>query len=107
MATNLNLVLAFAAGITGGVVSMVFNPAHVQAQVAAPPAVPQPVQPAPDEIRGRRFVFTDSRGLPLATLGTEISVVRQELQVVLRDAQGREIWKAGSGTQFRPLGGER
>ncbi len=73
------VVVAFAAGLLGGIASRYFSPQAVHAQSL------------PSELRAQKFVLVDERGAVLGILAQESG--RSALK--LFDADGREIWSAG------------
>ena len=78
-----SVVLSFAAGLLGGVLSHYLSPQLVHAQ-----------SPAPTEFRAERFVLVNDKGAVLGTLSNEGG--RPYLK--LFDEHGREIWSAGRQT---------
>jgi hypothetical protein len=97
MKRNLNLTLAFAAGLLGGVTSRWFAPTPVLAQ--APAAVPK-------EIKAQRFTLVGEDGAVLGTFGAEPRLngrIKATGSIRLFDESGKEIWSAG-GPQIRTLG---
>jgi hypothetical protein len=97
MKKHLNIVFALAAGLVGGLISRYIAPPVVMAQN-------QP--PFSSEMRAQSFVIVDAMGKTIATFafGRTANAGRPSAGgiVVLRDADGHEIWSAG-GTQFRTL----
>ena len=85
------IVLSFAAGLLGGVVSHYLSPELVHAQ-----------SQAPKEIRAENFVLVNAKGTVLGTLSDEGG--RPSLK--LFDARGQEIWSAGGriGVRAAALG---
>ena len=77
------IVLSFAAGLLGGVLSHYASPQLVHAQ-----------SPAPTEFRAERFVLVDRNGTVLGTLSAEQG--RPSFQ--LFDGHGHPIWSAGGRT---------
>jgi hypothetical protein len=78
-----NIVLSFAAGLLGGVISHYLSPELVHAQ-----------SQGPREFRAERFVLVNEKGSVLGTLSNEGG--RPSLK--LFDEHGREIWSAGGQT---------
>jgi hypothetical protein len=104
MSTKLSLALAFAAGLTGGMLSSFLTPARVLAQTPAAPPGPLSQGMPQAEIRARKFVLVDAAGNSVGIFTTSISNTAQGgAAVVLQDEHGREIWRAGGG--FRSLSG--
>ncbi len=97
MKKHLNIALALAAGLIGGLISRYIAPPFVMAQT------PTPVT---KDLRAESFVIVDSAGKTIATFasgrGTNAGRPSTGGIVVLRDSDGHEIWSAG-GTQFRTL----
>jgi len=76
------LVLAFAAGVMGGLLSQAIATKPVLAESQAPP---------PREIRAQSFVLVDEAGSVLGKFSVD-GVGRPALR--LFDSRGREIWSA-------------
>ena len=104
MTQKWTLVIALAAGFVGGAISNRFSlvPVHAQNSNASP-----------KEIRAQSFVLVDPSDRALGTFTVEPLVPQYvkgrpvvEPHVVLRDSEGREIWRAG-GSAIRPLMSER
>ena len=113
---NKQSVLALVAGLLGGMAT------HY---IAPPVALAQNQPPARRDLRAQSFTLVDQSDRNLATFSAE--PVRQptivpnprsrnpnqttqpvpEMRIVLRDANGREIWSAGSEPQLRPLLSEK
>jgi|HubBroStandDraft_6_1064221.scaffolds.fasta_scaffold3322903_1 hypothetical protein len=99
MSQKLNLILAFAAG-SGGALLTHYG-ASTPAFAQAPPAAIQ-------EVRAKSFILIDAQDRTLAKL-TYVPNPGPPLpgpprgRVVLLDPTGREIWSAG-GNMMRPLG---
>jgi|HubBroStandDraft_6_1064221.scaffolds.fasta_scaffold2005810_1 hypothetical protein len=97
MKRHLNVALALVAGLVGGLISRYIAPPAVMAQNATP---------VTNEVRAQSFVIVDAMGKTVATFafGRTTTAGRPSAggTVVLRDADGHEIWSAG-GTQFRTL----
>jgi len=100
MTKRLNLVLALAAGLLGGLLSR---------YIAPPAAFAQNQSPVAKEFRAQSFMLVDPDGRTVATLAPESlwSMARQHDangvrigRIVLMDSVGREIWSVG-GTPFR------
>jgi hypothetical protein len=107
MTRNLNLTLAFAAGLLGGGFSRWFVPTPV---VLAQAPAPTPVPTAPKEIRAQRFTLVGEDGALLGTFGIDQGTMRVNGKlrgnptIRLFDQSGREIWSAG-GSPLRTLSG--
>ena len=88
MNRKVNLPLALAAGLIGGVLSRYVAPFPVQAQ-AGPPK----------EIRAQNFVVVDDKNNVVGTFTASPPTVPgkpiQNQTVVLRDRNDKEIWRAG------------
>jgi hypothetical protein len=97
MKKHLNIALALVAGLVGGLISRYIAPPAVMAQNQPPSA---------NEMRAQSFVIVDANGKTVATFAfgrtTNAGHPSAGGIVVLRDADGHEIWSAG-GTQFRTL----
>jgi hypothetical protein len=98
MRKHLNVALALLAGLLGGLISRYIAPPAVMAQNATP---------VTNEVRAQSFVIVDRVGKTVATFASGgVSAAGNRTVsggiVVLRDADGHEIWSAG-GTQFRTL----
>jgi hypothetical protein len=97
MNRNLTLILAFAAGLLGGVLSRWITPTPVLAQAQATP--PASSTPVPKEIRAQRFTLVGEDGAVLGTFGND-SMMRERVNGRLRgnptiklfDESGKEIW---------------
>jgi hypothetical protein len=76
-----NIVLSFAAGLLGGVISHYLSPQLVHAQ-----------SQAPREFRAESFVLVNGKGAIIGTLAHEGG----KPSLKLFDEHGREIWSAGS-----------
>jgi hypothetical protein len=76
-----SMVLSFAAGLLGGVISHYLSPELVHAQ-----------SQAPREFRAERFVLVNDKGSVLGTLSNEGG----KPSLKLFDEHGREIWSAAS-----------
>lgn len=85
----LNVTLAVAAGLVGGLVPHSFAPAMVHAQTG-PPA----------KIQSQSFVIVDPNGVPIGTFTSSPSP--NGPAIVLLDRNGREVWRGGSAV-IRPL----
>jgi hypothetical protein len=84
---QLNLILALAAGLIGGVLSHYAWPQPVEAQ-----------SQSPNEIRAQRFVLEDANGKTLGMMSLEAprpgtSARGASGSVRLFDDRGREIWR--------------
>jgi hypothetical protein len=92
---KLNVSLAIAAGLLGGLLSRYIAPASVHAQ--APP-------PTPNEIRAQRFTLVNLEDQAIGTFMVEpmrrspgITIFQGNnipTRIVLRDSAGRELWSA-------------
>jgi hypothetical protein len=78
-----SIVLSFAAGLLGGVLSHYLSPEMVHAQ-----------SQGPREFRAERFVLENDKGAVLGTLAHEGG----KPSLKLFDEHGREIWSAASQT---------
>jgi hypothetical protein len=97
MKRNLNITLAFAAGLLGGVTSRWFVPTPVLAQAPT----------APKEVKAQRFTLVGEDGAVLGTFGAEPrpnGKIKGTGSIRLFDESGKEIWSAG-GPQIRTLSG--
>jgi hypothetical protein len=83
MNRNLNLSLALAAGLLGGVLSHYIAPMPVLAQAQAT---------IPKEIRAQSFVLVDSKGLAMGLMGFDL---QGRPVIKLLDERGRTLWSAG------------
>jgi len=81
-----NLVLAFAAGLAGGLLSQAMATKPVLAQSQAPP---------PREIRAQSFVLVNESGSVLGKFTVDGST---KPAIRLFDTKGREIWSAEGPT---------
>ncbi len=79
---KLNLALALASGLVGGVVSHYLAPQTVEAQSPAAPAA---------EVRARSFVLVNDKGEVVGRFSAEPG---SRPAIRLFDATGREIWSA-------------
>jgi hypothetical protein len=86
MNRKLNLSLALAAGLLGGVLSRYVTPLPVQAQ-AGPPK----------ELRAQSFVLVDDKNNIVGTFTASTTPPKpgQNQTVVLLDRNDKEIWRAG------------
>src|SRR5580704_10014797 len=103
MKKHLNIALALAAGLIGGLISRYIAPPAVMAQNQTP---------VTKELRAQSFVFVDASGKTIATFGPEVAWQKvitlypnsgsgtASGRIVLLDANGHEIWSAG-GSPFR------
>jgi hypothetical protein len=102
MNRNLNISLAFAAGLLGGMASRWFIP--------TPVVLAQTQAPAPKDIRAQRFTLVTEEGAILGTFGIEqgwerVNGKRAGIPVIkLFDQSGKETWSAG-GSPIRTLSG--
>jgi len=87
MNRKLNLSLALAAGLLGGVLSRYVTPLPVQAQ-ASPPS---------KELRAQSFVLVDDKNDIVGTFTASTTGPKpgQNQTVVLLDRNDKEIWRAG------------
>jgi hypothetical protein len=83
-----SVVLAFAAGVLGGMASHYLSPQLVHAQSQALPAT---------EIRAASFVLVNEKGVVLGTLAEDAG----RPAIRLFDQHGREIWSAGGKIEPR------
>jgi hypothetical protein len=113
MSSKINLALALLAGLGGGMLT----------RFIAPPAVAAQNQPqVAQEVRARSFVLVDAANSPLGTFTAERvmtgpmigapeyppdSVPHVRSRIILRDAEGREVWSAGPDARIVPLGASR
>ena len=112
MNRNLTLILAFAAGLLGGVLSRWITPTPVLAQAQATP--PASAAPVPKEIRAQRFTLVGEDGAVLGTFGLDQGMMMERPRVngkprgnpttKLFDESGNEFWSAGGSTFLRKLG---
>lgn len=97
MSRKFNLALALAAGLLGGLLSHYLTLTSVFAQTMAPKV---------GEIRGQSFVFVDGKDNVVARFMIDRTQPpgsgRPPAIVVLLDAEGHEIWRAGAS--IHPLG---
>jgi hypothetical protein len=91
MTSKLTIVIALFAGLAGGMLTRFVTPAPVFAQTPAT---------APSELRARSFALVDPSDHTVGTFTTDGRA--GGMRIVLRDANGREIWSAG-GSPIRPL----
>ncbi|HLG97988.1 MAG TPA: hypothetical protein VKX49_16860 [Bryobacteraceae bacterium] len=84
MNRKINLALAFAAGLIGGVLSRYFAPPPVQAQDG----------PA-KQITAQAFVLVDQKNNIVGTFRPSSPRLGQNETVVLLDSNNKEIWRAG------------
>jgi len=94
----LTLVLAFAAGLLGGLVSRYITPPSVRAETQPPNAL---------EIRAQRFTVVDAKGHVIGTFTGAVAMEegmgnRALPRIALIDPTGRELWSAG-GLGLKPL----
>jgi hypothetical protein len=109
MNRNMTLILAFGAGLLGGVLSRWITPTPVLAQAQA--TLPASATPVPKEIRAQRFTLVGEDGVVLGTFGMD-SMMRERVNGKLRgnptiklfDESGKEIWSAGGSGFLRKLG---
>jgi len=110
MNRTLNVALALAAGLLGGLLTHYIAPSAAFAQVQAPPSLVPGVpnnRPITKEIRAQSFTLVDQADHTVGTFSVEPAPpVRRDFKVktriVLRDSNGREIWSAG-GSAILPL----
>lgn len=116
MNTKLTVAVALVAGLLGGLLTR---------YVAPPIAFAQDQASVTNEIRARSFTLTDSSdntigaftAKPIPGTGRMVlpnplnrpngqvappQIVNQQMRIVLRDSNGREIWSAGGGTRMLP-----
>ncbi|MES1262557.1 MAG: hypothetical protein ABUS49_12555 [Acidobacteriota bacterium] len=110
MKSKLNVALAVAAGLLGGLLTRYIEPS---------PAAAQDQSPSVREIRAESFVLVDPGGRTVGTFSSEpfagprsriisrnpdapLVMTQAPRRIVLRDSSGREIWSAG-GTGLVPL----
>ncbi|HKM90992.1 MAG TPA: hypothetical protein VJX29_10275 [Candidatus Acidoferrales bacterium] len=79
---RLNLALALASGLVGGVVAHYLTPQSVEAQSPAAPAT---------EVRARSFVLVNDKGEVVGRFSAEPG---DRPALKLFDSKGREIWSA-------------
>src|SRR5579872_2972473 len=91
---RLNLLLAFSAGLLGGLCSRYFSPPFVHAQSEMPP---------PREVRAQSFVLVNDKGL---ILGTFSAGARDRPVIKLFDVSGHDIWSAGGPSLLHPHTGK-
>jgi hypothetical protein len=84
MNRKLNLSLALAAGLLGGLLSHYITPAPVLAQTQAP-----------KEMKSQSFVLVDEKNNIVGTFMPSEAHAGTSQAVVLLDRNGREIWRAG------------
>jgi hypothetical protein len=107
MNNKLIVAVAVLAGLAGGMLTRFIAPAPVFAQAPVqilPAPAPAPITPRPftKEIRAESFALVDQYDNVVGAFATEPKGVHFPARIVLRDANGREIWSAG-GTTIRPL----
>lgn len=114
MNNKLTIAVALAAGLAGGMLTRFIAPPPVFAQAfqtpgPQPPAAQTPAAQTPtDEIRAKSFVLVDQANRAVGTFTVDpdfaggARVGRGMGQVVLKDANGKVVWRAG-GTMLRPL----
>ena len=98
MTQKLNLVLALAAGLCGGLLTRYIVPSPVFAQAPAP-ALKQ--APASKEIRAQSFVVVDDKGNVAGVFKPSAPKQGEAPTVVLVDPYGMEVWRGG-GAAIRP-----
>jgi hypothetical protein len=102
MNRNLNIALAFAAGLLGGVASRWLVP--------TPVVLAQTQAPAPKDVRAQRFTLVNEDGAILGMFGIDQGLERVNGKrggnpvIKLFDQSGKETWSAG-GSQIRTLSG--
>jgi hypothetical protein len=89
---KLNLILALAAGLLGGLLSRHLAPTSVYAQAQTP---------APKEIRAQSFVLVDAQGIALGLMGFD---PQGRPVIKLVDERGRTLWSAGQVYKLPPAG---
>lgn len=91
----ISLILALTAGLLGGLLSHLVMSIPVHAQVS---------QGDGKGIRAQSFTLVDANNKVVATFKPAVQLPPgKKLDVVLFDQNGREIWRAGSGTSLRAL----
>ena len=80
MNRTINVTLALAAGLLGGLVSRYLAPTPVFAQTQAP---------APREVRAQSFVLVNKQGKPLGRIGFDAD---GQPFITLLDEDGRTVW---------------
>lgn len=101
MNKTLTMALALAAGLLGGLLTR---------YIAPPPAFAQNQPPVTKELRAQSFALVDSSDRTVGVFTAEPALKTPNsyqgsltpTRIVLRDANGREIWSAG-GNAIRPL----
>ena len=105
MNRNWTIILALAAGLTGGVLSRYIGMPSVHAQTPAPVTT---------EVRAQSFTLVDAEGRVMGTFTSRLvpagvtilspdgARVSGRSRIVLLDPSGREIWSA-DGSPFRML----
>ena len=110
MDNKLVVAVALAAGLVGGMLTRYLAP---------PPVFAQTQTPVTNEIRARSFVLVDQFNEAVGTFTSEplpgralrqfqtpgdqgFQLTTPQARIVLRDANGRELWSAG-GNPIRPL----
>jgi hypothetical protein len=94
MHRNLSVALALVAGLLGGLLTR---------YIAPPVALAQDQTPITKEIRAQSFTLVDQSDHTVGTFTVEERTMpSRPTRIVLRDANGREMWSAG-GSAFRPL----
>ena len=84
MNRKLNLSLALAAGLLGGLLSHYITPAPVLAQTQAP-----------KEMKSQSFVLVDEKNNVVGTFKPLDDPIAGAPTVVLLNRNGRELWRAG------------
>jgi hypothetical protein len=92
MHQRLNLVLALAAGLSGGVLSRYILPTPVLAQTPAP---------APKELRSLSFIVVDDKNNVVGSFKRSVTKPGETPTVVLLVLDGMVVWR-GSGAAIRP-----
>ena len=94
MNNKLGLAFALFAGLAGGMLTR---------YIAPPPVFAQTQTPVTKEVRAQSFVLVDAAGRAAGTFSADAAGAGlSPYRIVLRDANGSEIWSAG-GSAIRPL----
>jgi hypothetical protein len=96
MYRNLNLVLAFAAALSGGLLSRYIMPTPVLAQTPSPKQTP-----VSKEVRAQSFIVMDDKNNIVGTFRASLPKAGEAPTVVLLDSLGTEVWRGG-GAALRP-----
>ena len=97
MQRSINLALALAAGLVGGVLSRYTNPVTVFAQAQTQVS---------KDIRAQSFTLTDENGNVVGIFTSVAPRGGQKRAVILLDQNANEIWSAGA-SPIRPLVSQR